>query len=78
MRRSSPTASQFLPAYFVELIPTDLWRRLQCIDAVQAADYPIQNGCMLSRAKIAKFKHNDMKDLEQVLKREIELHRNQK
>ena len=45
---------------------------------MQAADYPIQNGCMLSRAKIAKFKHNDMADLEQVLKREIDLHKKQK
>ena len=34
---------------------------------MQAANYAIQNGCVLSRAKIHFFKHNDMKDLEQTL-----------
>lgn len=38
--------------------------------------YPIQNGCNLSRAKIWKFKHNDMEDLEKILK-EIDI-RNKK
>ena len=41
---------------------------------MQAADFPVQNGCTLSRSKVVKFKHNDMEDLEAVLKREIAIH----
>jgi 7-keto-8-aminopelargonate synthetase-like enzyme len=37
-------------------------------------DYAIQNGCNLSRAKIATFKHNDMEDLERVIKSEVDMH----
>ncbi|CAD7696398.1 unnamed protein product [Ostreobium quekettii] len=33
----------------------------------EAVHYPIQNGCTLSRAKVLKFKHNDMGDLERLL-----------
>lgn len=35
---------------------------------VQGVSYPIQNGCHLSRASIRRFAHNDMADLERVLK----------
>lgn len=35
----------------------------------EAVHYPLQNGCNLSRARIEMFKHNDMDDLERVLKK---------
>ena len=35
--------------------------------SVQGVNYAIQNGCHLSRARIYKFRHNDMVDLERVL-----------
>lgn len=41
---------------------------------VQRSDYGIQNGCNLSRARVVKFKHNDMEDLEKVIQTEIEKH----
>lgn len=40
----------------------------------QMANYAIQNGANLSRAVIVKFKHNDMEDLERVLKAEVAKH----
>ena len=36
---------------------------------MQAANYAIQNGCILSRAKVHFFKHNDVGDLERILSR---------
>ena len=42
---------------------SELRRRL----IMQAANYAVQNGCLLSRAKVHFFKHNDMKDLERIL-----------
>ena len=41
---------------------------------MQRADYGIQNGCTLSRARVVKFRHNDVDDLERVIKAEIEKH----
>lgn len=41
---------------------------------LQAVDYSIQNGGNLSRAKIATFKHNDVEDLERVIKSELDMH----
>jgi len=38
-------------------------------------NYPIQNGCMLSRSKVFHFKHNDMADLERILKEIDKEHR---
>ena len=43
--------------------------------AVQRADYGIQNGCNLSRARVVRFKHNDLEDLERVLQSEIASHK---
>ena len=40
----------------------------------QLADYTIQNGAQLSRARVVTFRHNDIADLEQVLQTEIENH----
>ena len=37
--------------------------------SLQAASYPVQNGCDLSRARVITFRHNDVEDLEAVLKR---------
>lgn len=34
---------------------------------MQAANFGIQNGAMLSRAQVRYFKHNDVDDLERVL-----------
>jgi len=34
-----------------------------------ACSYPIQQGCLLSRARTFTFKHNDMADLEALLQR---------
>ena len=33
----------------------------------QNANYAIQNGCNLARARVLRFKHNDVADLERVL-----------
>ncbi len=35
----------------------------------QNANYAIQNGCNLARARVLRFKHNDVADLERVLER---------
>ncbi|KAK2075709.1 hypothetical protein QBZ16_001818 [Prototheca wickerhamii] len=35
----------------------------------EAVSYPVQNGCDLSRARVITFRHNDVEDLEAVLKR---------
>ena len=37
------------------------------IAVMQYVNYAIQNGCGLSRARILRFKHNDVADLERVL-----------
>lgn len=37
-------------------------------------DFTIQNGANLSRAKVVKFKHNNVEDLERVLQSELQLH----
>ena len=34
---------------------------------MQNANYAVQNGCTLTRARVLRFKHNDMADLERVL-----------
>ena len=34
----------------------------------QGVSYAIQNGCNLSRAQVRYFRHNDVADLERVLK----------
>ena len=39
-----------------------------CVVFVQAACFAIQNGATLSRAQVKTFKHNDMDDLERILK----------
>ena len=36
---------------------------------LQNANYAIQNGCNLARARVLRFKHNDVADLERVLER---------
>ena len=41
---------------------------LTSFSALQLCSYPIQQGCTLSRATVHWFKHNDMADLERVLK----------
>lgn len=40
--------------------------RLACM---QACTFPVQNGVMLSRARALYFKHNDVADLERVLRK---------
>ena len=37
------------------------------VPVMQYVNYAIQNGCGLSRARILRFKHNDVVDLERVL-----------
>lgn len=36
---------------------------------LQACNFPVQNGVMLSRARVLYFKHNDVADLERVLQK---------
>ena len=57
--RQRPGSSSFNIALGV-----DIWLNAN----TQAANFGIQNGAMLSRAQIRFFKHNDMADLEEVLK----------
>ena len=40
----------------------------QGVVLLQAACFAIQNGATLSRAQVKTFKHNDMNDLERILK----------
>jgi len=40
---------------------------VESIIPAQAACFPVQNGALLSRAKVLYFKHNDVVDLERVL-----------
>jgi serine palmitoyltransferase len=41
---------------------------LNALVLLQHVSFPIQNGIHLSKAKMVKFKHNDMADLERALK----------
>ena len=45
------------------------WQTMTLAMLWQAVNYAIQNGCVLSRAKVHYFKHNDMEDLERLLSR---------
>ena len=36
---------------------------------LQAVSFPVQNGVLLSRARVLFFKHNDTADLEKVLQK---------
>ena len=38
-----------------------------CLPIPQNANYAVQNGCTLTRARVLRFKHNDVADLERVL-----------
>lgn len=40
---------------------------MRAVIPAQAACFPVQNGALLSRAKVLYFKHNDVVDLERVL-----------
>ena len=44
----------------------------------QGVSWAIQNGCILSRARIRPFKHNDMNDLRKVLQQEAADHKRQR
>ncbi len=46
----------------------EAYRNVRC-SRPQNANYAIQNGCNLARARVLRFKHNDVADLERVLER---------
>lgn len=53
------TISSVIPAFL---------KRNDLIFVDEGCSYPIQHGCELSRAKIFRYRHNDMDDLERLLK----------
>ncbi len=65
------TQGTILYSYDLATIPSVIpafANRNDLIICDEAVNYSIQKGCNLSRAKVLYFKHNDMGDLERVLK----------
>ena len=50
----------------------------ESLHCMQGVSWAVQNGCVLSRAKIRPFKHNDMADLRRVLQKEAADHARQR
>ena len=75
----APHAQQSYPFHLL----TASWGPLKCCislipsllasNYLQAVNWAIQNGAVLSRAKLQTFKHNDMDDLERVLREQARL-----
>ncbi|EIE21834.1 PLP-dependent transferase, partial [Coccomyxa subellipsoidea C-169] len=71
LARFMGTQESIIYAYDLATIPSVLPAFANTKDLIvcdEGVSYPIQNGCHLSRASIRRFAHNDMADLERVLK----------